>query len=473
MIDRDARRDVRLALPLACSGSVVVIMDATIVPVPLPDIRDALGFSAAELPWVVNAYTLAFAGFLLLGGRCADVFGQRRMYIVGATLFTVARLGCGAAGSPTALLAARAVQGLGGALLIPVTLSLLTTTYLESDRRTRALATWSAVGAIGAALGPVLGGAVTQWLGWRWVFLIGVPIGMAIMAGGALMTRSPRPDPRPRLDLVGAALVTAGLVGVVAAVMRAGVAGWSSGTVLIPLTGGLAVLALFLVHQERWTRRPLVPLAIFRHGAVGGGNVVMFLLGLGFFASPVLLSLYLREIQGFSAWQAGLGYGPVGVAMFLGARAAAPLTVRLGPRRATVLCCAVGAVGGAGLAALTWTGGSYLLTVAAPGAVFGLGTAAAFTPITVAATTGIPARQQGLASGLLNTVRQASGAIGLAALSTVSTSAIPAGGPIDRATVRTAHGFATAFGLSAGLLVLAAVAAAVLLPTVRRSGGHG
>lgn len=244
------RRHELLTLTLACAGSFVAIMDATIVSVALPGIRATLGFSPSALTWVVNAYTLAFAGFLLLGGRCADVFGQRRMYLAGTVLFTVARLAGGFAGSPEVLLAARAVQGFGGALLMPVTLSLLTTTFTDPARRAKALGTWSAVGAIGAAAGPILGGVLMQWAGWRSVFFVTVPIGIAaVLAALAVLARGDRTAARPRLDSAGAVLATAGLVGVVYGVMRAAVAGWGSAEVLGALLSGVALLAIFLVHQ--------------------------------------------------------------------------------------------------------------------------------------------------------------------------------------------------------------------------------
>ncbi|WP_410601580.1 MFS transporter [Amycolatopsis sp. lyj-90] len=447
-------------LALACAGSFVVILDATIVSVALPAIRFGLGFSSGALTWVVNAYTLAFAGFLLLGGRLCDEFGVRRMFVLGMSLFTVARLAAGLAGSPETLLVARTVQGFGGALLMPVTLSLLTTMFTEPARRARALGTWSAVGAAGAAAGPVIGGLLTQWAGWRWVFFVSVPIGVvAVLAAGAVLPLRDRSRPRGRLDVVGAVLSTAGLVGVVYAVMRSSADGW-----VLPLVGGLVLLGVFLVHQHRWANEPLVALGIFRLRSVSSGNVVIFLLGLGFLASPILLSLYLQDVHGYSPLQAGLAYLPVGVAMFAGARTAGGLSVRLGPRRATVLYCAIGAAGFAGVAALTGAHASYVVSVLLPGMVFGFGTAAAFTPITVAATSGVPERQNGLAAGLLNTVRQTSGAIGLAALTALAaavTAAWQTGSPRDEALV---HGYTAAFLASAACLAAAAVVAAVTMP---------
>lgn len=465
------RKHELLTLTLACAGSFVAIMDATIVSVALPGIRATLGFSPSALTWVVNAYTLAFAGFLLLGGRCADVFGLRRMYLAGTALFTVARLAGGFAGSAEVLLAARAVQGFGGALLMPVTLSLLTTTFTDPARRAKALGTWSAVGAIGAAAGPVVGGVLMQWAGWRSVFFVTVPIGIAAMlAAPAVIARGDRSAARPRLDFAGAALATAGLVGVVYGVMRSAAAGWGSAEVLGALIGGVVLLGIFLVHQGNWARDPVLPLGVFRLRAVSSGNVVMLLLGLGFFASPVLLSLYLQDVHGYTPLQAGLGYLPIGVAMFAGAKFAGAVSVRLGPRRATVLYCLVGAVGFAALAVLIGAGESVVESVLVPGVVFGFGTASAFTPITLAATTGVPAHQNGLAAGVLNTVRQTSSAVGLAVLTTIAAGAAASwssahqGGPGSPGAL--SHGYSVAFAVSAGCVVVAAAVAAALMPRV-------
>ncbi|WP_240687218.1 DHA2 family efflux MFS transporter permease subunit [Amycolatopsis suaedae] len=448
-------------LLLACAGSFVVILDATIVSVALPPIRAALGLDPETLTWVVNAYTLAFAGFLLLGGRLCDEFGRRRMFVLGLSLFTVARLVAGLAGSAGVLLAARAVQGFGAALLMPVTLALLTSTYTEPARRARVLGTWSAVGAIGAAAGPVVGGLLTEWAGWRWVFFVTVPIGAVAVAVAARALPPPDHDgPRGRLDVLGAVLSTAGLVGVVYAVMRSSAAGWGSGEVVLPLLAGLALLVVFVVHQGRWAADPLLALDIFRLRSVSSGNVVILLLGLGFLASPVLLSLYLQDVHGYPPLAAGLAYLPIGVAMFAGAQSAGRLSVRMGPRRATVLFCVLAAAGLGGVAALAGPHASYPASVLVPGIVFGFGSAAAFTPITVSATSGVPPRRNGLAAGVLNTVRQTSGAVGLAALGTLAAAVAGRTGAVDALS----DGYTAAFAASACCLAAAAVVAAVAMP---------
>ncbi|PXX57623.1 EmrB/QacA subfamily drug resistance transporter [Nocardia tenerifensis] len=439
----------RMVLALACIGSFSVVMDATIVSVTLPDLRADLGFSPAALPWAVNAYTLAFAGCLLFGGRCADVFGRRRIMLIGLGVFTVARVAAGLAESPATLLTARAVQGVGGALLMPVTLSMLTTTFVEPAARARALATWSAVASAGAASGPVVGGLLTDLAGWRWVFFVLAPLGVVGMVGAIMVLPQHISGPnRMRLDMVGALLVTAGITGVVLAIMRSAATGWADRTVLGALLAGFALIGVFAVHQRFWSAEPILPLDIFRARSVSSANVVMFLLGTGFLASPVLLSLYLQDVQGYSPLLAGIGYLPVGAAMFLGARSAGSLTVRWGARTATMLYCAIGAAGLLCTACGIAVDASYLWTVLISGTILGFGTAAAFTPITVAATDGVPAERSGLAAGVLNTVRQTSGAVGLAASSAVALSA----------------GYAASFGACAACLAAACLVAMVAMP---------
>lgn len=446
-------------LVLACAVTFVVIMDATIVSVALPDIRAEVGFSPATLPWVVNAYTLAFAGFLLLGGRIADVVGRRPTLIAGTVVFTVFRSVAGLTDDPAVLLVARTVQGIGGALLIPVTLALITTTFTDPAARVRALGTWSAVGGTGAALGPVIGGLLIDWAGWRWVFHVTVPVGVAVVVCAALvLPRTPPRVPRARLDLVGAVLGTVGLLGVIFSIMRSAASSWTAPDVWGPLLAGVVLIGVFLLHQAR-TPEPLMPLDLFHERAVSSANTVMFLLGLGFFASPVLISLYLQDVLGWAPLLAGLGYLPVGVAMVTGARLAGALTVRLGTRVAAAGFAALGAVGLAATAIALAVDGSFAAFIG-PVMLFGFGTAASFTPVTVAATAVAPDRA-GLAAGVLNTVRQTSGAIGLAALTTLAAAASHGPGP---AGGYTATGYTAAFAACAVCLVVATGVAACAMP---------
>ncbi|MFC9997180.1 DHA2 family efflux MFS transporter permease subunit [Nocardia sp. NPDC127526] len=466
----DAHRD-RLVMALACLGSFVVVLDATIVSVVLPRIRAELGFGASTLPWTVNAYTLAFAGALLLGGRCSDVFGQRRILLAGMGLFTAASLAAGLAPAAPVLLAARAVQGFGGALLMPTILSLLTSTFTEGAARARALSTWSAVGAVGAASGPIAGGVLTQLGSWRWVFFVNVPLGLIALAGTVrLLPRAPRTGVRPRLDIIGALLATAGLTGIVYAVMESQSVSWTAPVVAGPLVVGIVLCVAFLAHQAQWAADPLVPLSLFKARAVGSANVVMFLLGLGFFGAPVFISFALQYVHGFGPLAAGAGFLPAGLAMFAGAKAAGPLTVRLGPRRAAVLGCVIGAVGFLALAMLLDSDGSYVMTVAVPSAVFGFGTASAFTPLTVVATSGVAAAHSGVAAAVLNTVRQTSGAVGLAVMSAVA-AAVTAGRAAGPDAL--VSGYDAAFLVSGCCVAAAAAVGAIALPRSSRAAAAG
>ncbi|GAA2079970.1 DHA2 family efflux MFS transporter permease subunit [Streptomyces albiaxialis] len=408
----------------------LVVLDATIVSVALPAIGAELGLAGGALGWVVNAYTLTFAGFLLLGGRLADLYGTRAVLVSGLAVFTLANLWSGAAGDPAQLVVARAVQGVGGALLMPATLTVVHQAYADPVRRTRALGLWSMVGAVGAAAGTVAGGILTDALGWRWVFWVKVPVGLAVALGGwaVLPRRAPGAGSGPRrpVDVVGALLVTAGLAALVYGVVTVRTPG-ALGTALGALAGAVVLLAVFVLHQGRWTRSPLMPLRIFTYRAVSSANVVIFGLGVAYLASPVLLALYLQRILRYSPTQAGFAFLPAAFAVMLGAQAAGRLTPRWGPRRAAVAGTAVTAAGFLWLA-LADAHSAFVPDIALPSVVFGLGAGFTFTPLTVAATGGVDPSLTGLASGLLNTTRQVATALGIALLSTLADGVGGAGG---------------------------------------------
>jgi EmrB/QacA subfamily drug resistance transporter len=464
-------------LALACLVVFVVILDATIVSVALPGIRDGLDMSGTSLPWVVNAYTLAFAGFLLLGGRCCDLFGRRRTFLAGLMLFTAASAACGAANGPAALLAARVAQGLGGALLTPTTLAVITHTYPEGPRRARALALWSAVGAMGASAGTVLGGVLTEWLSWRWVFLINLPVGVLAFAVALRHLRdhpAARSGPRPRLDVPGAVLATGGLAALLYGLMESSAYGWSATRVWAPLAAGALALAVFAVHQSRWAAQPLVPAAVVRSRAVAAGNLTMLLIGLEFFSSPVLLSLYLQEARDWSPLRAGMAFLPISLALMVGGLSAGRLIPRFGARVVAGCGTLLGAVGFTWLALALDPDAHYLVSIGLPGIVFGLGIGASFTPITVAATTGVAPELAGLASGVINTTRQVSGAVGLAVLTTITTTAADDyadAHPGAAATAALAHGNTLAFTAAAAAATLSTLAAWLLMRPRRRAGG--
>lgn len=459
-------------LALACAGLFLVILDATIVSVALPHIGADLRVTQASLPWVVNAYTVAFAGALLVAGRLVSNHGTRSTFLVGVGCFGLASLACGLAPDDGVLVAARAAQGLGAAIVMPATLTMVTAAYPEAGARSRALGLWSAVGAAGAAAGTVAGGVLTDAAGWRWIFFVNIPIAAAaVLVAARLLPAARRGSSRAALDLPGAALATAGLVALVYGVLDSGSGGWPHPTTVASLVSATVLLGLFLTHQHRWTSEPLVPPHLFRSRHVSAANAVIFCLGLGFFASPVLLSLYLQDVKHYSALGAGLAFLPAAAALFLGAQTAGRLTHRLGIR-SVATAGAIAAV--AGFAWLTRLDGhtTYWPGLVLPEVLFGSGIGVAFTPITVSATA-VPPPLAGVAAGVVNTVRQVAAAVGLALLSAIAASRSPhnpASG-YDRAFLAAACAASTAAVGAALLLPRRAVAATRLGGTARPNGG--
>ncbi|HZD00357.1 MAG TPA: MFS transporter [Actinomycetes bacterium] len=449
-------------LALVCLAQFMVVLDVSIVNVALPSIRDDLHFSQTGLQWVVNAYTLAFAGFLLLGGRAADLYGRRRIFLLGIGLFTAASLAGGLAQNQSMLIAARTAQGLGGAILSPATLTILTTTFTDRRRRSRALGMWSAVAGAGGAAGSLLGGVLTDLAGWRWILFINVPIGLlGLLAARVLLVETRRGRAPSTLDTPGAVLVTGGLMALVYAIVGTSQHAWTSTRTLATLGVAVVLLGWFLYHEARIARHPLMPLGLFRSGSVRGANLVMLCMGGGFFAFWFFLSLYMQNVLGYSPLVAGFAFLPSTLGIIVGAQVGSRLLPRVGVRPLLVPGAAM-ATG-----ALLWLGrvtpdGSYVATLLGPTVLGPLGLGLAFTPIAFAATAGVPADQAGLASGLVNTTRQVGGSIGLAALATVATNRTTALlGAAPPASALTS-GYARAFLASAAILVLGALAALVL-----------
>lgn len=448
-------------LALACLGLFVIILDATIVSVALPRIAQDLHFGDASLAWVVNAYTLAFAGALLVGGRLVASYGCRRAFLIGLAGFGAASLVCGVSTVSAELVAARAVQGLAGALLMPATLTVVTTSFPEGPPRSRALGLWSAVGAGGGAAGTVLGGVLTDTLGWRWVFLVNVPFAALGVVGAALLLSGGPRHRRIPLDLAGAVLATGGLVALVYGVLAADTHGWGSPAVCGPLAGAVVLLGVFVTTQAR-ARAPLLPLSLFKARSLSAANGVIFCLGLGFFASFVLLSIYLQDGLGYSPLDAGLAFVPAAAALFAGAQVAGRLTHRLGIR-AVATTGALGAVAGFAWLSQLAARSHYWPGVALPTVLYGLGIGLAFTPITVAATAVQPALA-GVAAGVINTTRQVSGAVGLAVLTTLADSRLAPGSSPGADPSGLASGYDLAFSIAAATALAAAIGAATLLP---------
>ena len=396
--DRDRRW---WALVLLAMADFVVVLDASIVNIALPSIGRGLHFSLANLSWVVNAYVLTFGGFLLLGGRIADRIGRRRVFIIGLGVFSAASLAGGLAHSEAWLIAARAIQGFGAALLAPAALSLVTAMFREGPERNRALSIWGAVAGSGAAAGVLLGGVLTSALGWRSVLFVNVPIGIvAILLTPWLIAESRGDLARRSFDLPGAATVTAGLSALVYALVRAATVGWGSPQTIGVLIAAVALLALFVVIERR-SEAPLVPFSFFRLRSVSAANATMLALGAAVIGLFYFLSLYLQKVLGYSAITAGISQLPLAVGIILAAGLASPLVNRLGIRPVLVAGLAAFAGGLVWFAQLP-VHGDYLADVLGPSLLIALGLGFAFVPITILAETGVTDRDYGLVSCALS-----------------------------------------------------------------------
>jgi EmrB/QacA subfamily drug resistance transporter len=455
-------------LVLVCLAQLMVILDVSIVNVALPSIRDGLGFSTTGLQWVVNAYTLTFAGFLLLGGRAADLLGRRRVFLAGTALFAFASLACALADSRSLLLGARALQGIGGAVISPASLAIIATSFAEGRERSRALGVWGAMGGVGGSLGVLLGGVLTQAFGWPAIFVVNVPIGLAVIVFGRGLIPVGRVSSETRhFDATGALLVTGALTALVYAIVRTDTLGWGATGVLVPLVAGVALLAAFVFVEGKLASAPLMPLRVFRMARLRAANLIMFLLYAAVFAIWFFLSLYLQNVLHYDPLQTGLRFLPMTLAIVATATIAPRLVAAFGERRLLtvgMLCAAVGLY----LLTDVRSGGSYTANVLPGGLLAAMGLGLSLVPATIAAVAGVPAKESGLASGMLNTSRLIGGALGLAVLSTIAASRTRAD-LLAGATGPSAlsGGFRVAFAVAAGFSVLGALAALVLLRAQR------
>jgi EmrB/QacA subfamily drug resistance transporter len=452
------------ALALLLGVQFMVVLDIAIVNVALPSIQTDLGFSQEDLQWVVSAYALLFGGFLLLGGRVADLLGRRRIFVAGLVVFTGASLLSGFAWSDTALIGARALQGLGAAMITPAALSILTTTFQEGKERNSALGAWGAVGAFGAVAGVLLGGVLTDWLSWEWIFYVNVPVGILGLALTPLFLSESRDARVKSFDVPGAALVTGGLVALVYAITQANDYGWGSLETAGLFGGAIVLLAGFLGWEAR-TAEPLMPFSIFRLRTVVGANVAGLILGTALFAMFLVLTLYMQQVLGYSAMRTGVAYLAVaGTAIFWSALAA-QLVTRVGVK--PVLVAGMTFLS-AGLIYFTQVsvGGSYLGDLLPGFLLISIGMGFSFVPISIAALAGVRAAEAGLASGLINTSQQIGGALGIAVLSAVAASAtddaLASGSAVPAAMT---DGFQAAF---IGAAAVALVGILVALVVVRR-----
>ncbi|MFF4755650.1 MFS transporter [Streptomyces sp. NPDC002514] len=447
-----------LVVALACAGQFLVVLDVSVVNVALPSMRTDLGLSGPGLQWVVNAYAIAFAGFMLLGGRAGDLYGRKRMFLVGLGLFTLASLGGGIAQDGWQLLLARAAQGLGAAVLAPATLTLLTAAVPEGPARARAVATWTAVGAGGGAAGGLVGGVLVDVLSWRWVLLINVPVGALVLAGSLLWLVESRAGDRHRLDLPGALLVTAGLATLAYGIVQTESEGWTAAATLVPLLAGLLLLGLFLLAEAR-ASVPLMPLRLLRQRPVASANAAMLVSGSAMFSMWYFMTLYAQNVLGYSPLEAGFALVPSSLAVVIGSKLAPRLMPVLGPRNVAVLGTVV-AMAGFGWQSAMSPHGAYATEIMLPGVLMMLGAGLAATPLASLATSGAAPGDAGLVSGLINTSRTMGGSLGLAVLSTVAAGR-SAGGSTPQALT---DGYALAFRTSAVMLLGAAVLILLWLP---------
>ncbi|MHC0432195.1 MFS transporter [Streptomyces sp. O3] len=450
----------------ACAGQFLVVLDVSVVNTALPSMRADLGMSAIGLQWVVNAYAIAFAGFMLLGGRAGDLFGRKRMFLLGLGLFTAASLAGGLAQVEWQLLAARAVQGLGAAVLAPSTLTILTSAVPEGPARVRAIGTWTAVGAGGGAAGGLVGGVLTDLLSWRWVLLINVPIGALVLLAAGLWISESRVG-GSRLDLPGALLATGGLATLAYGIVQTESAGWTASATLLPLAAGLALLGAFLLVEAR-TRVPLMPLKLFRVRSVSAANVAMFVCGGAMFVMWMFMTFYAQNVLGYTPLEAGLALVPSSLTVIVGSKLAPRLMPRLGAKNVSLLGMVVSAVGFGWQSTLT-VDGAYVTSIMLPGVVMMLGAGLAATPLASLATSGADPADAGLVSGLINTSRTMGGALGVAVLSTVAATVT---GGLDTADALTS-GYAMAFRTSAGILLFGALLTLVWLPRPERRAAAG
>ncbi|MGA2012894.1 MAG: MFS transporter [Solirubrobacteraceae bacterium] len=459
---------LRATLLLSCLAQFMVILDVSVVNVALPSIRHGLHFSEVDLQWVVNAYTVTFAGFLLLGGRAADLLGRRRVFVSGLALFALASLAGGLATSQALLIAARAVQGLGGAVIAPASLSILTTTFPEGQARNRAVGIWGAMGGAGGAVGVLLGGVLTTLLGWRWILFINVPIGLLAALAAQRLIIEGRAKRAQAFDLSGAVAATVGLSVLVLGIVRTDVTGWSSGPTLGLIAAGIAILAVFVLIEGRFASAPLMPLRIYSSRRLSAANLVVLVVGATSFGMWFFVSLYLQQVLGYSAIRAGLAFLPMCLCIVAGSTIASRMVARVGAKPLLVT----------GLIALTlglvWFSrisarGTYLGDMLGASLLTAMGIGLSFVPATISAVAGVAPREAGLASALVNTSRLFGGALGLAILAAIAAARTTA----DRHLVGvSAHaaltgGFRLAFAISAAGALIGVLVALFGLPAVR------
>ena len=467
------RRHV-LALAVLCLASLLDVVDITVVNVAMPAIKESLHFSEGGLAWVVNAYMVPFGGFMLLAGRAGDRYGRRRVLVAGTALFSVSSLASGLAPNATVMIATRAAEGMSAAFVVPTTLAMLSAVFPAGSARNRAFAVWGGLSAAAGTLGLVAGGLLVSAVGWRWIFLINIPVGAFVIAVALRVlpgqAAGPRASgPRRSFDAVGALAATAGASLLAYAVVQTGSHPWGSARTISLLAGAALLLGYFLVHERFIAADPLMPMSLWRNPSVAGANLVAALQSSGIFAMFYSTTLYQQQVLGYSALRTGVGYLPLGVSILVAAGLGPVLVPRLGVRF-TVAAGALLSTVGLLLMARLQVSGDLVTSLILPEVIVGLGAGIVTVPSSVAALAGVPAERAGVASALLNVSRQLGGALGLAVISTLvaATTTHTLAGHATGAAAMTA-GFRAGFVVSAMLLAAATAAALVLL----REDGRG
>jgi EmrB/QacA subfamily drug resistance transporter len=458
-------------LILVCLAQFMVILDVAIVNVALPSIQRSLGFSDTGLQWVVNAYTLTFAGFLMLGGRACDLFGRREVFLAGTAMFGVASAVCAVADSQALMLGARALQGVGAATISPAGLAIIASSFAEGGERNRALGVWGAMAGLGGSSGALFGGVLTQSLGWPAIFVVNIPVAVGVLLARRVIPRG-EPIHGRSFDAAGAVLITAGLTALVYAIVRTDTLGWGSPGVLLPAAAALVLLALFALYEGRVASDPLIPLGIFRRPLIRSSNLVMGILYAGAFSMWFFVSLFLQNVHGLDALDAGFAFLPLTLGFFAASTFAPRLVQRLGVANTLALGLLVGATGLAMLGDIG-TGGDYLAVVIPGGVITTLGFGTAFVPVMIASVQGVAPSESGLASGLVNTSRLVGGTLGLAVLSTLAASftSSRADAGASAASALT-DGYQLAFLISAAATLFAAALAATMVRRDLRVAGE-
>lgn len=477
-----------LALVVIAAAQLMVVLDGTITNIALPSIQEELHVSAGNLAWIVNSYALAFGALLLLGGRSGDIFGRRRMFRIGIVIFTVASILGGLATNEALLIGARILHGIGGAIAAPTALSLIAVNFPEGPQRNRAMGVYAAMAGLGSTVGLLLGGVLTDYLDWRWVFFVNVPIGIAVLAGTLVLGEGHRSH--GRLDVPGAITATAGLLSLVYAITRGGEHGWTDAVTLLCFGGAVVFLAAFIFWQNR-SRYPMLPLRLFASSSRAGAYATMLCIGAGMFATFYFLTLYMQQILGYSPVKTGLAYLPFSIGMGVAAAISSKLAASVSPRLIAAPGLVIGAAGMTWFSTLSPTS-DYALHLMPAMFVTAVGLGLSFVPMTLGAVSQVRDEDTGIASALLNTAQQIGGALGLAVLSTIATSASNTEMPdaaaslfrgfatgdfalIHSAADALTHGYTVAFAVAGGFFIAGLVIAVATIrarPSTAQAATH-